>query len=68
MGQKSWTRFLVASVLLITIGFAISTMMLPPDPVSQLPGAVITVVLAVSISYWLVYRDRFSNLQSQIQN
>jgi hypothetical protein len=66
MNQTLWTRFLIATVLLIMAGSAIGALALPPDPISQLPGFVLAVVLAIPLAYWLVYS--LSNLQSQIQN
>lgn len=68
MNRTLWTRFLITSTLLISVGFAIGATVTPPDPLSQLPVLVAVVVLAIPVSYWFVYNGGFSHLQRRISN
>lgn len=67
MEQDFWTRFLITSTLLVSIGFAIGAIVTPPVPMRQLPVLVMVVILAVPISYWLVYRGALSRLWNRIR-
>ncbi len=66
MDQALWTRFLITSTLLACIGFAIGATVAPPDPLGQIPVAVAVVILAVPVSYWLVYNRGFSRLRNGV--
>lgn len=68
MDQSRWTRFLVTNVLLVSVGFAVGTMLLPPDPLTQLPVTVAVVLLAIPISYWLVYEGGLARLRGEVGN
>ncbi|WP_122088412.1 DUF7534 family protein [Halalkalicoccus subterraneus] len=68
MNQAHWTRFLVTNVVLVSIGFAIGTLLLPPDPLTQLPVTVAVVILAIPLSYWLIYADGLARLRVRVGN
>ncbi|MCL7418536.1 MAG: hypothetical protein M8354_11950 [Halalkalicoccus sp.] len=58
----------MTTVVLISVGFAIGMILLPPDPLSQLPVTVAVVVFSIPISYWLVYKDGLARLRGQAGN
>lgn len=60
MVRSLWTRFLIMSASLVSIGFAIGAIVMPPDPFTQAPILLLVVLLAVTLSYWLVYKREFS--------
>jgi hypothetical protein len=68
MDQDHWTRFLVMNVLLVGVGFAVGTILLPPDPLTQLPVTIAVVILAIPISYWLVYGGGLARLRGRVGN
>ncbi|MFC6903725.1 DUF7534 family protein [Halalkalicoccus tibetensis] len=56
MDRSLWTRFLVVVSLLITLGFAVSAMVTPPDPATQALVLPVILLVAIPLSYWVVYR------------
>lgn len=48
-------RFLTALGVQIVLGFAIASLVLPPDPYSQVLSALGILAVAIPVSYWLVY-------------
>ncbi|WP_338727074.1 hypothetical protein [Haladaptatus sp. DJG-WS-42] len=41
-------------------------MFLPPDPLTQLPFFVFSLVFTFVAAYWLVYRDGFATIRAQV--
>ncbi|KYH25393.1 hypothetical protein HAPAU_20630 [Halalkalicoccus paucihalophilus] len=56
------------NVLLVGVGFSVGTMLLPPDPLTQLLVTIAVVILAIPISYWLVYGGGLARLRGRVGN
>jgi len=46
--------------LLITVGFAIASLVSPPDVYSQVISTLLILLVVLPVSYWLVYRRGLS--------
>lgn len=60
MDQSRPAGFLLFTLSVLTFGFVLSAILLPPDPVTQLLTVPLLLPLAVGVSYWLVYTRGFS--------
>ncbi|RDI71018.1 DUF7534 family protein [Halopelagius longus] len=56
MNQSLWTRFLLVSVTLVTLGFVVSAFLTPPDPYTQILTVPVILLVAIPLSYWIVYK------------
>lgn len=56
MNQSLWTRFLLVSVLLVSLGFAVGAILTPPDPFTQVLTIPVILLMMIPLSYWLVYK------------
>ena len=56
MESSKRTRFLMAESALIILGFAIAAQVSPPDPYSQIVGALVILLVTLPLSYWVAYR------------
>ena len=50
------SQFLTVASLSIVVGFAVSAVVTPPDPATQIRTALVVLLVTVPLSYWLVYR------------
>jgi len=46
----------MAESALIILGFAIAAQVSPPDPYSQIVGALVILLVTLPLSYWVAYR------------
>jgi Sec-independent protein secretion pathway component TatC len=56
VSQSLRSQFLTVTSLSIVAGFAVSAVVTPPDPATQIRAALVALLVAVPLSYWLVYR------------
>lgn len=56
MDQSLRTRFLLVSVLLVSLGFAVGAILTPPDAFTQLFTVPVILLVTIPLSYWLVYK------------
>ncbi|WP_318570947.1 DUF7534 family protein [Salinigranum marinum] len=55
MSQSLRSQFLTVASLSIVVGFAVSAVLTPPDPATQIRTALVVLLVTVLFSYWLVY-------------
>jgi Sec-independent protein secretion pathway component TatC len=56
----SRSQFLRVVSVLLVVGFAIASLVSPPDVYSQLLSTLVLLLVVIPFSYWLVYRREFS--------
>ncbi|MFC6826174.1 DUF7534 family protein [Halopelagius fulvigenes] len=56
MNQSLWTRFLLVSATPVALGFAVSALLTPPDPYTQILTIPVILLVVVPLSYWVVYK------------
>lgn len=56
MDEERLLLFLIAESVLIVLGFAVASLVSPPDIYSQLIATTTILVVTLPLSYWWTYR------------